>query len=257
MSTRRTRSSIVVMLVIALFGAVPGLLMWGVQMAWIPFWAAGVVNGLGHYRGYRNFDCADASTNLFPIGILIGGEELHNNHHAFATSARLSNRWYEFDIGWMYIRLLALLGLARVKRLAPVTRIGAPRAVIDGATLEALINNRYDVLARYGRSLKKLYREELVKLQDQASYKGLKRWLVADAGHIPDDWRQRLDGLLARSQKLATFYAMREELRQRWGRRGVTCCVPPRANRASPNARCTPGLGPTSTGARCWRAGVT
>ena len=103
-------------------------------------------------------------------------------------------------------------------RLAPVTRIGAPRAVIDGATLEALINNRYDVLARYGRSLKKLYREELVKLQDQASYKGLKRWLVADAGHIPDDWRQRLDGLLARSQKLATFYAMRVELTGLWNR---------------------------------------
>jgi stearoyl-CoA desaturase (delta-9 desaturase) len=211
---------IVVMLALdlALFGLVPGLLMWAVQMAWIPFWAAGVVNGLGHYRGYRNFDCADASTNLFPIGILIGGEELHNNHHAFATSARLSNRWYEFDIGWLYIRILALLGLAKVKRLAPVTKIGAPRAVIDGATLEALINNRYDMLARYARSLQRLYREELGKLQDQASYKGLKRWLVADAGHVPDDWRQRLDAMLARSQKLATFYAMREELTGLWMR---------------------------------------
>src|SRR5512143_1921490 len=98
---------------VALFGLVPGLAIFAVQMVWIPFWAAGVINGIGHYWGYRNFGCADASTNIVPWGILIGGEELHNNHHAYATSAKLSNKWYEFDIGWMYIRILESLRLAQ------------------------------------------------------------------------------------------------------------------------------------------------
>ncbi|MDE2260188.1 MAG: fatty acid desaturase, partial [Betaproteobacteria bacterium] len=104
---------------IALFGVVPGMLIWVTQVLWIPFWAAGVINGIGHFWGYRNFECKDASTNIVPWGILIGGEELHNNHHTFATSAKLSNRWYEFDIGWMYIRLLEMVGQARVKNVAP------------------------------------------------------------------------------------------------------------------------------------------
>ncbi len=203
---------------IFLFGALPGALIWIVQMLWIPFWAAGVINGIGHYWGYRNFNCADASTNIVPWGILIGGEELHNNHHSFATSAKLSNRWYEFDIGWMYICMLSALGMARVKKLAPVPKIVSPRPVVDSATLQAVIDNRYDVLARYAGSLKKLYREELVKLQDNASFKGLKQWLEVEAHQIPDDWRKRLDAMLARSQSLATLYAMRAELTAVWNR---------------------------------------
>ena len=203
---------------IILFGALPGILIWIVQMVWIPFWAAGVINGIGHYWGYRNFNCADASTNIMPWGILIGGEELHNNHHSFATSAKLSNRWYEFDIGWMYICMLSALGMARVKKLAPVPKIVSPRPVVDSATLQAVIDNRYDVLARYAGSLKKLYREELVKLQDNASFKGLKQWLEVEAHQIPDDWRKRLDAMLARSQSLATLYAMRAELTAVWNR---------------------------------------
>ncbi len=211
---------IVLMLAIdvVLFGAVPGVLIWGVQMVWIPFWAAGVINGLGHYWGYRNFNCTDASTNISPLGILIGGEELHNNHHAFATSAKLSSRWYEFDIGWMYIRILSALGLARVKKLAPVPKIVSPRPVVDFATLQAVIDNRYDVLARYGRSLKKLYREELGRLQDRASFKDLRQWLEVDAQQIPEDWRKRFEAMLARSQRLATLYAMRAELTAVWNR---------------------------------------
>ena len=214
------KAGIVLMLIIdvVLFGAIPGALMWGAQMVWIPFWAAGVINGLGHYWGYRNFNCADASTNIFPVGIFIGGEELHNNHHSFATSAKLSNRWYEFDIGWMYIRILSALGMARVKKLAPVPKLVAPRPVVDGNTLEAVINNRYDVLASYAKLMKKLYREELARLQDKASYKGLKQWLETDVGQIPEDWRKRLEEMLARSQNLATFYAMREELTAVWKR---------------------------------------
>ena len=203
---------------IVLFGALPGVIIWIVQVVWIPFWAAGVINGIGHYWGYRNFNCADASTNIVPWGILIGGEELHNNHHSFATSAKLSSRWYEFDIGWMYICILSALGLARVKKVAPVPKIVAPRPEVDSATLQAVIDNRYDVLARYAGSLKKLYGEELAKFQDKASFKGLKRWLEVEMNQVPDDWRKRLDALLARSHSLATLYAMRAELTAVWNR---------------------------------------
>lgn len=200
-----------------LFGPL-GLSIWAVQMLWIPFWAAGVINGLGHFWGYRNFASGDASTNLLPWGILIGGEELHNNHHTFATSAKLSNRWYEFDIGWLYIRILAALGLARVKRVAPTPRLGQPRAQVDGQTLDALITHRYDLLARYGRSLAQAYRSELQKLQDRARFEGLKQALASDGRALPGELRQRLDELLARAPSLATLYAMRQELTALWER---------------------------------------
>lgn len=200
-----------------LFGPL-GLSIWAVQMLWIPFWAAGVINGLGHFWGYRNFASGDASTNLLPWGILIGGEELHNNHHTFATSAKLSNRWYEFDIGWLYIRILAALGLARVKRVAPTPRLGQPRAQVDGQTLDALITHRYDLLARYGRSLAQAYRSELQKLQDRARFEGLKQALASDGRALPGELRQRLDELLARAPSLATLYAMRQELTVLWER---------------------------------------
>jgi stearoyl-CoA desaturase (Delta-9 desaturase) len=130
---------------IVLFGPI-GITIWAVQMAWIPFWAAGVINGIGHFWGYRNWTTEDASTNIVPWGIIIGGEELHNNHHAYATSAKLSNKWYEFDIGWMYIRLLEAFGLAQVKKVAPTPRFTEAKAV-DSETLQAVITHRYDVLA--------------------------------------------------------------------------------------------------------------
>ena len=98
-------------------------------MLWIPITAAGIINGIGHYWGYRNFACADASTNIVPWGILIGGEELHNNHHAYGTSAKLSSRWYEFDIGWMYIRMLETLQLATVRKVAPQVKFDRSKAV--------------------------------------------------------------------------------------------------------------------------------
>jgi stearoyl-CoA desaturase (delta-9 desaturase) len=145
----------------ALFGIVPGLLILAVQIVWIPFWAAGVINGIGHYFGYRNWGTPDASTNIIPFGILIGGEELHNNHHAYASSAKLSNKWYEFDIGWLYIRILESLGLARVKKLPPTPRFTPAKPAIDIETLHAVISNRYDVLAKYAKSLKATYAEEL------------------------------------------------------------------------------------------------
>ena len=141
---------------VLLFGIVPGVLIFITQIVWIPFWAAGVINGIGHYWGYRNWSTQDASTNIVPLAIFIGGEELHNNHHAYTTSARFSNRWYEFDIGWMYIRILQAAGLAAVRHLPPVPRFSAPGPAPDLRTLRAVIANRHDVLANYVRALKRI-----------------------------------------------------------------------------------------------------
>jgi stearoyl-CoA desaturase (delta-9 desaturase) len=222
---------IVLMLAIDLvaFGIVPGALIWGVQMIWIPFWAAGVINGIGHYWGYRNFDAPDASRNIVPWGILIGGEELHNNHHAYATSAKLSNRWYEFDIGWAYIRILEMLGLAKVKKVAPRPKLAAARPVADFDTLQAVITYRYDVMHRYVGSLKQVFREEIEKLKatqagllDSRQVRAVKRLLARDAGELPAQDRLALDKVLSRSGRLATVYRMRGELAALWARSSAT-----------------------------------
>ncbi len=206
---------------VVLFGLVPGALMWGVQMAWIPFWAAGVINGVGHYFGYRNYDVADASTNIVPWGILIGGEELHNNHHAFASSAKLSSKWYEFDIGWLYIRALEFLGLATVKKVAPQPRFAEPKAFADFDTLHAVIANRYDVLASYAKSAKRTYAEELARLKrwspgDAEVLRSLRRALVR--GHSLGVDTAKLAEALKKSRALATVVAMRQELVALWER---------------------------------------
>ena len=128
--TKHSALGVALMLIIdvLLFGAI-GVTVWAVQMLWIPITAAGIINGIGHYWGYRNYDCADAATNIIPFGILIGGEELHNNHHTFGTSAKLSSKWYEFDIGWMYIRILEIMGLAKVKKIAPAPKFDREKLV--------------------------------------------------------------------------------------------------------------------------------
>ena len=206
---------------LVLFGALPGVLIWVVQMAWIPFWAAGVINGVGHYWGYRSFACRDASTNILPWGILIGGEELHNNHHAYATSAKLSNKWYEFDIGWGYIRLLEILGQARVKKVAPRARLGPLRQTVDLETLQAVITHRYDVLSRYLKSARKAAAEEIRRLQVDASQgRTVKRLLREDgaAAVSPAETRSLLD----RSECLAKLVAMRAELESLWARSTAT-----------------------------------
>jgi stearoyl-CoA desaturase (delta-9 desaturase) len=174
---------------VLLFGIVPGVLIFLTQIVWIPFWAAGVINGIGHYWGYRNWSTEDASTNIVPWGILIGGEELHNNHHAFITSAKLSNKWYEFDIGWMYIRLLETFGFAHVKRIAPVPRFTAARPAVDLETLRAVIAHRHDVLARFAKSLRATYAEELARLRrfapaDARVLQSLKRCLHHTKTHF-------------------------------------------------------------------------
>jgi stearoyl-CoA desaturase (delta-9 desaturase) len=209
---------------VALFGPVPGVLILLTQIVWIPFWAAGVINGIGHYFGYRNWGTEDASTNIGPLGLLIGGEELHNNHHAFASSAKLSNKWYEFDIGWMYIRILEMLGLAQVKKVAPVPKFAEAKAAVDAETLQAVITHRYDVLAKYAKSLRATYAEELKKLrrfapQDAHVLQSLKRWLHRDESTLAEAERLRIAEALKRSSApVHTVYSMRAELRALWER---------------------------------------
>jgi stearoyl-CoA desaturase (delta-9 desaturase) len=212
---------IVVMLLIdaVCFGAV-GALIWGIQMIWIPFWAAGVINGIGHFWGYRNFECPDASTNIVPWGILIGGEELHNNHHSFATSAKLSAKWYEFDIGWIYICMLAAIGLAKVKKVLPKPRFAEVKPAVDLDTLQAVITHRYDVARRYMGSLQTIYREELSKVRsslDKQQVTALKRWFARD-GEVQAQDRATLEAALTKSQRLETIYAMRRDLTAVWAK---------------------------------------
>jgi stearoyl-CoA desaturase (delta-9 desaturase) len=208
---------------IALFGVVPGMLILYVQIAWIPFWAAGVINGVGHYFGYRNWDvpAPDASRNISPIGILIGGEELHNNHHAYPASAKFSLKWYEFDVGWQYIRALEALGLATVKKVAPTPRFLDPKPVCDEQTLEAVIANRYDVLARYAKSLKRTYLQEVERLghwsKEAEALKPAKRYF-ARLQRLSEAERTRLAEALKNSKALATAVAMRQELAELWAR---------------------------------------
>ena len=225
--TRYSWQGVGLMMIIdlALFGAL-GLTVWAVQMAWIPITAAGIINGIGHYWGYRNFEAADASTNVSPWGLIIGGEELHNNHHSFATSAKLSARWYEFDIGWMYIRILEILGLARVKKTIPTPKFGAAKAHADFDTLQAVITCRYDVMTRYVRSLQVIARDEFAALKAQSGGKftarELRRWLTAEQGQLCADEQQRLATLLKANKRLETVVAMREELTALWARSNAT-----------------------------------
>jgi stearoyl-CoA desaturase (Delta-9 desaturase) len=207
----------------ALFGPIPGALILLTQIAWIPFWAAGVINGVGHFWGYRNWPTEDASTNMAPWGIVIGGEELHNNHHAFPSSAKLSNKWYELDIGWVYIRILEMLGLAHVKKVAPVPRFAEAKAVVDAETLQAVITHRYDVLAKYAQSLRATYAEEVKKLRAFAPHdahllRSLKRRLHCDENTLAETERLKLAEVLKKSSALHTVYSMRAELRAVWER---------------------------------------
>ena len=212
-----------------LFGAI-GATVWAVQMAWIPVTAAGIINGLGHWWGYRNFEAPDASTNISPWGIIIGGEELHNNHHTYPTSAKLSVKPYEFDIGWLYIRVLEILGLATVRRTPPLLKLGAIKEVADSKTLEAVISNRYEVMARYAGNLRRACRAEVDKLKAEgaagqaklASMELAKRWLHRDEDRIPKSVKPQLAQAVAHSPRLAKLVMMREELRQLWTRTNVS-----------------------------------
>ena len=222
--TRTDKGGVAIMLVtdILLFGPL-GLTIWAIQMLWIPVTAAGVINGVGHYFGYRTFQVEDASTNIVPWGILIGGEELHNNHHAYASSARLSNKWYEFDIGWFYIRVLETFNLAQVKKLAPQVKMEAGKSKCDLQTLQAVITHRYDVLARFTRSVRTTCAEELRRMREHKSghsvdLQTMKRWLHLDAKLVSEQEKAKLDEVLSTSKVLTTVYSMRQELAMLWQR---------------------------------------
>jgi stearoyl-CoA desaturase (Delta-9 desaturase) len=219
--TRYSWQGVGLMLIInwALFGAA-GTAVWALQMAWIPVTAAGIINGIGHYWGYRNFEAPDASTNISPWGIIIGGEELHNNHHTYPTSAKFSVKPYEFDIGWGYIRAMEMLGLATVKKVPPKLMLGAAKPVADEKTLEALITNRYEVMAGYAREMRSACGREIdaikAKQGDLSVLTTAKRWLHRDDDKVPASAQEHLAQARAAHPVLDKMATMRDELRQMW-----------------------------------------
>ena len=227
--TRYSATGVGIMLVIDLlcFGAL-GLTIWAVQMIWIPFFAAGIVNGVGHYFGYRNFECPDAATNILPIGILIGGEELHNNHHTYASSAKFSCKPWELDIGWGYIRILEALGLATIKKVAPIPAYTAAKDACDLETVKAVVHHRFQIMARFAREvLHRVHAEEVRKVAVADSQAALllkrakplmvrEKTLIGAADHL------HLQEVLANNTTLHTVYLMKERLQDVWRRSAVT-----------------------------------
>jgi stearoyl-CoA desaturase (delta-9 desaturase) len=217
----------IVLMVLAdllLFG-VPGIIIVAVQMVSMPLFAAGVVNGLGHHTGYRNFECDDAATNLVPWGLLIGGEELHNNHHAFPTSAKFSVRSWEFDIGWLYISVFRGLGLARVKKVAPKPILQKnPRPHVDIDNLRAVIVNRMHVLRDYTRqvTLPVLQRESARVAGRDSPLKRARKLLIRQPQLLDESSRRRLGELLSDNAALHTVHEFRERLRRLWSGANVS-----------------------------------
>ena len=210
-----------------LFGAI-GITVWAVQMLWIPVTAAGIINGLGHWWGYRNFEAPDASTNISPWGIIIGGEELHNNHHTYPTSAKMSVKPYEFDIGWGYIRALEIVRLAKVRKTAPRLTLGDVRPVADAKTLEAIVAHRYELMAGYAREVREACGTELARLKasgQEAAAQKLQRvhhWLHRDDDKVPHGLRGEITQARVDHPKLDKLIEMREELRALWTRTNVS-----------------------------------
>jgi stearoyl-CoA desaturase (delta-9 desaturase) len=214
--------SMLLVINIVLFGVL-GLSVWAVQMMWIPVTAAGIINGIGHYWGYRNFDCKDASTNILPWGIIIGGEELHNNHHTYGTSAKLSSKWYEFDIGWMYITILSFFGLAKVKKVAPAPRFDREKLVADLDTLQSIVANRYDVMSKYALSLRQVWSDEISNIRAKSALekkilKSSKKLLQCEPASLETAQQQQLSEIFKYSDTLKTMHEMRTELAALWER---------------------------------------
>ena len=199
---------------IILFGVV-GIIIWAIQMAWTPIFAAGGINGAGHYWGYRNYDTSDDSTNMIPLGIVIGGEELHNNHHAFPTAAKFSLKPWEFDLGWMYIKLFSLLGQIKVKRLAPVTIINEPSKSLDHETGYALLKSKLTVITNYS----KIVLKPLMKHEHKKANGELKRLLnrskctlVREPHRITNQENNMLDRIFDKCSSLKIAYNLRNKL---------------------------------------------
>lgn len=206
-----------------LFG-VNGIWIWAIQMMWIPVWAAGVVNGIGHYFGYRNFECADNARNISPWGILIGGEELHNNHHTYPNSAKLSRRWYEVDIGWGYIRLFQLFGLAKPKGYRPIAHYVPGKQEMDVETVQAITNSRFDIMRQYRkRVMEPVLRQQKALMDDEVRprYRKLKRLLSREETLIKPRDKEQLETVLERHEMLRQIYDKSHELQRLWRQRGL------------------------------------
>ncbi|WP_263261465.1 delta-9 fatty acid desaturase DesA [Pseudomonas sp. RIT-PI-S] len=220
--SRFTMGGIVLMAVLdlLLFGII-GITVWAVQMIWIPFWAAGVVNGLGHAVGYRNFECRDAATNLVPWGILIGGEELHNNHHTYPNSAKLSVRKWEFDMGWLWIRLFSALRLAKVNRIAPIAHRIPGKGSMDMDTAMAILNNRFQIMAQYRKHvIGPLVKQELARVDHSLRHRlrRAKRLLAREPSLLNERNHARINTMLETSQALKVIYEKRLALQLIWAR---------------------------------------
>jgi stearoyl-CoA desaturase (delta-9 desaturase) len=219
--SKHSAKGIILMFLIdlVLFG-VPGITIWAIQMIWIPLFAAGVINGIGHHVGYRNFECHDASTNIVPWGFWIGGEELHNNHHTFASSAKFSVKWFEFDLGWFYIRCLSLLGLAKVKKLPPELGVEQGKLTVDLETVKAVIHNRFQVMSHYYRHvIRPMIRYEKKALKEAGQPNVLYRagrLFRRETSLLSPRAQSRLQMLLATREKLGMVYQYRQSLEKVW-----------------------------------------
>lgn len=213
-----TGIGLLVLFNIVMFGAI-GIILVAVELAAMPVLAAGIVNGVCHARGYRNFETNDASTNLWPIAVLIGGEELHNNHHAFPTSARFSLRKGEFDIGWLYLRIFSLLGLAHVRRVASEPDLAEPTGAPDLETLRAILVNRMHVLRAYMHTvtLPVLRREcESMGSNARAVLPKVRRWLTRQPQLLDESDRHKLRELKAQLPAFGLVLEYRNELKLLW-----------------------------------------
>ena len=209
---------------VVLFGPI-GITIWAVQMMWQPVFAAGVINGIGHWWGYRNYETRDISTNIVPWGILIGGEELHNNHHAFASSAKLSVKPWEFDVGWAYLRVLQFFRLARVRKLPPEVVMVPGKRDLDVETVQALVSNRFQVMADYAkRVVSRVHAEEIVKIESSRHgfLKSARPLLIREESLLSGEARLRLERVLAQNDALKTVYRSKRQLQALWHQRHAT-----------------------------------
>ncbi|TDJ12029.1 MAG: acyl-CoA desaturase [Gammaproteobacteria bacterium] len=207
---------IMVLLDLLLFG-VPGIIIIAFQMISMPLFAAGVINGIGHYYGYRNFECDDASTNITPLAIFVGGEELHNNHHAFPSSAKFSVRPWEFDIGWGFISIMKFLGLAKVRRVVPAPMF-ADDPVADLDALRAIIVNRMHVLRNYTKTVTlPVFHKELRGADaDDGLLRRARKLLIRRPTLLDEKAHARLHEILENNHALKTVVEFRERLRDLW-----------------------------------------
>lgn len=207
-------------LTIVLFGW-HGIWMYAIQIWWIPFWAAGVINGVGHHKGYRNFNTTDGSTNLVPWGILIGGEELHNNHHAYPTSAKLSVKWYEFDIGWMWINIFKFFGLAKVNKVIDLPKMVKNKSELREDSLELILSHKFMIFSIYQKSTRKDVIRYLKNLKTenkefkQHSIRKLSKIFYDISGNLKDAEKQLLN-LMIKNENLNKIFIFKQKLLSIW-----------------------------------------